>query len=241
MDHEDLFQSLRGHYTSLNPHHDTWVLWTKDNKSEEEFFEVAIGTILVQNTNWKNVDKAVENLRTKEVFSFKKIFYSDNDALIELIKPAGFFNQKAIYLKEISQLFLEFDYSAISRDLLLKTKGIGKETADSILNFCLRRPVPVIGTYTKRLFARLSGESKYLSKKYEFIQDEILNSFIKPTAYQLGLYHALIVAHSQNACTKKDPDCDQCFLKIKCSYYKSKQLNSDIYLILDEIINPKKK
>lgn len=241
MDHVELFQLLQNHYKTLNPHHETWVLWTKDNKSDEEFFEVAIGTILVQNTNWKNVDKAVENLRSKDVFSFKRLYAYNNDALIDLIKPAGFFNQKCIYLKEISRLFIEFDYSTINREFLLKTKGIGKETADSILNFCLRRPVPVIGTYTKRFFARLTGESKYLTKKYEFIQEEILDSFNKPTAYQLGLYHALIVAHSQNACTKKDPHCEQCFLKRDCSYYQSKQEKTDVYLILDEKISPPKK
>lgn len=241
MDHGELFYLLKNHYTSLNPHHDTWILWTKDNKSNEEIFEVAIGTILVQNTNWKNVDRAVENLRLKGVLSFKKMVDYDNDSLIELIKPAGFFNQKAVYLKEISQLFLEIDKSDINRELLLKTKGIGKETADSLLNFCLRRPVPVIGTYTKRLLARLTGESKYLSKKYEFIQEEILQSFSKPTAHQLGLYHALIVAHSQNACTKKNPDCAHCFLQKRCSYYQSKQEKTDIYLILDKKINPPKK
>ena len=152
MNHTELYQSLKNHYLSINPHHDTWVLWTKDNKTTEEIFEVAIGTILVQNTNWKNVDKAVENLRKHSIFSFDMILQCKNDELIELIRPAGFFNQKSIYLKTISKLFLENDEKKITRELLLKTKGIGKETADSILNFCLRRPVPVIGTYTKRFY-----------------------------------------------------------------------------------------
>ena len=241
MNHTELYQLLKNHYTSMNPHHDTWVLWTKDNKTTEEIFEVAIGTILVQNTNWKNVDKAVENLRKHSIFSFDMILQCKNDELIELIRPAGFFNQKSIYLKTISKLFLENDEKKITRELLLKTKGIGKETADSILNFCLRRPVPVIGTYTKRFFARLTGDIKFLSKQYEFIQQEILSSFSNPSAFQLGLYHALIVSHSQNVCTKKNPTCKNCFLKGSCRYLESMKNKLDIHILLDEKINPKKK
>ncbi len=241
MNHFELFNNLRKHYTSLNPHHDTWVLWTKDGKNSEEFYEVAIGTILVQNTNWVNVDKAVENLRRDNIFSFENLNECSIDRLIQLIKPAGFFTQKSTYLKEISKIFIDIDDADITRDLLLKTKGIGKETADSLLNFCLRRPVPVIGTYTKRFFARLLGEQKYLSKKYEFIQNEVLNSFDTPTAYQLGLYHALIVAHSQNVCKKRIPNCSNCFLKNFCRYYKSIVENTDFHMMLNEKINPVKK
>ena len=241
MNHLETFNKLRNNYKLLNPHHDTWELWIKDNKSVEEFFEVAIGTILVQNTNWVNVDKAVDNLRKKNFFSFEKIYSCNDDKLKTLIRPAGFFSQKSVYLKAISKIFLDLDYTEITRDLLLKTKGIGKETADSLLNFCLRRPLPVIGTYTKRFFARLYGDSKYLAKKYEFIQDEILESFDKPTAYDLGLFHALIVSHSQNVCTKKKPTCDACFIKNKCSYSISRIGNTPIHSLIDEQINPVKK
>ena len=235
MNHTELYQSLKNHYLSINPHHDTWVLWTKDNKTTEETFEVAIGTILVQNTNWKNVDKAVENLRKNSVFSFDKIIQCEDDRLIELIKPVGFFNQKSVYLKAISRVFMDNDEKTINRELLLKTKGIGKETADSILNFCLRRPVPVIGTYTKRFFARLTGDIKFLSKNYEIIQQEILSSFLNPSAYELGLYHA------QNVCTKKNPTCSKCFLKSSCRYFESKNNKFDIHILLDEKISPMKK
>lgn len=241
MNHSELLASLRSHYKRMDPHHDTWVLWTKDNKTAEEFFEVAIGTILVQNTNWVNVDKAVENLRSEHVFSFDSLFNCENDKLIELIKPAGFFTQKSVYLKAISQVFLDLESQYITRDLLLKTKGIGKETADSLLNFCLRRPVPVIGTYTKRFFARLYGDSKYLSKKYEFIQDEVLKSFIDPTAHELGLYHALIVSHSQNTCKKRNPECSTCYLKKKCAYFISTIEKTELHELINKKINPIKK
>ena len=240
MNHSELFSLLKNHYISLNPHHDTWIMWTKDNKTTEEFFEVVIGAILVQNTNWKNVNQALQNLRVENVFSFEKINSCSNDKLIELIKPAGFFNQKMIYLKAISKLFLDLKHEEINRNVLLKTKGIGRETADSILNFCLRRPVPVIGTYTKRFFARMTGDSKYLSKKYEFIQEEILSSFEDQTAYSLGLYHALIVAHSQNICMKANPKCEECFLS-HCSYKQSKITGSEVYSIIDKKINPQEK
>lgn len=241
MYHSELYQLLKKHYVTFNPHHDTWVLWTKDNKTQEEFFEVTIGTILVQNTNWKNVDKAVENLRSSKIFTFTKILKCDDELLIDLIRPAGFFKQKAEYLKAISKVFIDLPESDINRELLLKTKGIGKETADSILNFCLRRPVPVIGTYTKRLLTRLSGDIKYLSRKYEFIQQEILGTFTDSTAHNLGVYHALIVAHSQNVCSKKNPSCETCFMNASCAYWQSKREDNEIYLMIDGKINPPKK
>ena len=241
MNHRELFNDLEKYYKTMDPHHDTWVLWTKDNKSTEEFFEVVVGTILVQNTNWKNVDKAVENLRTSSNFTFEKILNCPDEQLIELIKPAGFFNQKMVYLKEIGKVFTEFEYGKINRSILLKTKGIGKETADSLLNFCLRRPIPVIGTYTKRLFARLKGKVEYLSKKYEFIQEEILKDFYETTAFELGKFHALIVAHSQNVCLKRAPKCEECFLNSKCIYHDSNQRRTALFKTIDNKINPIKK
>ena len=115
MNHTELFQLFKEHYVTFNPHHDTWILWTKDNKTKEEFFEVAIGTILVQNTNWKNVDKAVENLRSNKIFTFAKILGCEDELLIELIRPAGFFKQKAEYLKAISKIFIDLPESEITR------------------------------------------------------------------------------------------------------------------------------
>lgn len=240
MNHKELYESLDQHYRRMDPNHETWELWTKDNKSKEEFFEVAIGCILVQNTNWSNVDKAVNNLRTSDVFTFEKILGCKEAKLIDLIKPAGFFNQKMVYLKEISKVFTKFEYKEINRTILLKTKGIGKETADSLLNFCLRRPSPVIGTYTKRLFARIYGKVEYLAKRYEFIQEEILEVFDNPSANELGLFHGLIVSHSQNVCSKKDPFCDSCFLNKQCQYYNSLKKESSLFKTIDEKINPKK-
>lgn len=240
MNHYNLFKQLKDHYSSLNPHHDTWVLWTKDGKTKQEFFEVAIGTILVQNTNWKNVDQAIANLHAKNINTFEQIYSCNDQILIELIKPAGFFNQKMMYLKTLSKLFIDFKEESITRQILLKTKGIGKETADSILNFCLRRPIPVIGTYTKRLLARVTGDTKYLSKQYEFIQEEVLTTFEKPSAYGLGLYHALIVAHSQNLCTKVSPNCSKCFLD-QCQYKKSQNEGSELFMEIDTKINPPKR
>ena len=226
----NLFSELKSEYSLLNPHHDTWVLWTKSDKSPEEIFEVVIGTILVQNTNWKNVDKAIDLLKKNKLFSFENISNSNEQILVESITPAGFFNQKKDYLKSVSELFIKNTWKDITRQQLLTTKGIGKETADSILNYCLKKPFPIIGTYTKRFLAKYFGKIEYLNKKYENIQNEINNEFIESEnkTYDLGLFHALIVVHSQNICTKRYPKCNDCFLKKNCKYNLIKKIQIDL-------------
>jgi endonuclease-3 related protein len=241
MNYKELYYNLKDNYKSLDPHHDTWILWTKDNKTTEEIFEVLIGSILIQNTNWKNVDQAIENLRKNKCFSFESLLNCTDEQLIQFIRPAGFFNQKLVYIKNISEFMLKNDESLITREMLLKIKGIGKETADSILNFCLRKPIPVIGAYTKRFFARFYGDEKYLTKKYEFIQEEIIPYFNNSSASILGLFHALIVVHSQNVCFKRKPNCQNCIIKNYCFYFNSKEKNSNLYKIIDQKINPTKK
>jgi endonuclease-3 related protein len=236
-----VYNQLKKHYSSLNPHHDTWMLWLKHNKSKEEFFEVAIGTILVQNTNWKNVNKAITNLKKNNILSFNMLVKLDFDHLLSMIKPAGFYNQKTAYLKVLSYLFLKFESkkSNPTRKNLLSCKGIGRETADSILVYCLQQPFPIIGTYTRRFFARYFGIIDYLKKKYETIQNEISVSF-PPEAHVLGYFHALIVCHCQNICIKKDPKCNKCILLSHCKYGLFKEKNQEIAKI-QRAIHPQKK
>jgi endonuclease-3 related protein len=229
-----LYEWLNTQYPKLEPHGSTWLLWLK-KKTPSEIFEVAIGTILVQNTNWRNVDKAIENLKNNSFFSFKDIHNMDLERLEVLIKPAGFYKQKAIYLKSLSKLFLTHKTNQIlSRAELLNCKGVGKETADSILVYCFRQPVPIVGTYTRRFFARINGKVDYLKIKYEIIQDKLRKN-LKQEAQVFGRFHALVVCHSQNLCYKKHPKCSNCGLKPHCNYGQNWKNKPDIAFIQSAI------
>ena len=135
-------------------------------------FEVYVGAVLTQNTNWKNVEKAIENLKRENLITPEAILSCPEEKLQELIKPAGFFRQKARYLKNLCH-FVEknggienlkrIEMESLRKELL-KVKGIGKETADSILLYGLNKPSFVVDAYTKRLFSRL-GIVNYLRLK----------------------------------------------------------------------------
>lgn len=238
----NIYQLLAENYPKLDPHDQTWRLWLKQPKNEEELFEVAIGTILVQNTNWKNVDQSISNLKGEGIKTFRLLNDLEYDFLKDLIRPSGFNKQKANYLLSLSNFIIKKSshQKEISRKELLTTKGIGKETADSILNYCLARPVAIVGTYTRRFFVRITGDISYLSKKYEIIQSEIEEGL--QDSYSLGYFHALIVCHCQNLCQKKKISCEKCFLKKNC-FYGSNYLNSNNTLAheIQNKINPKKK
>lgn len=130
----------------------------------ESRLEIIVGAILTQNTNWSNVEKAVSNLKSADVLSVDKLFLIDISALAELIRPAGYYNVKAARLKNfLSWLFDGYAgrLSALDgidtgrlRTELLSIKGIGRETADSILLYGLDRPVFVADAYTARIACR---------------------------------------------------------------------------------------
>jgi endonuclease-3 related protein len=127
-------------------------------------FEVVVGAILTQNTNWANVEKAIKNLKTAKVFTLKKLHQINQEKLAELIKPSGYFNVKAKRLKHfIEWLFANYNGSlsklftqdcAILREQLLSVNGIGRETADSIILYAAEKPTFVVDAYTKRVLVR---------------------------------------------------------------------------------------
>ena len=104
MELNDLYLKLSKSYIRIEPHHTTWMLWLKQ-KSKEELFEVAVGTILVQNTNWKNVDLAISNLFEKNIRSFRSLKATEPVHLEEIIRPAGFYKQKARSLYSLADVF----------------------------------------------------------------------------------------------------------------------------------------
>jgi endonuclease-3 related protein len=204
MDIKELYHTLLDHFGYQN-----W--WPVDLEYHKKHHldpkdEVIIGAILTQNTSWKNVEKALSNLKNNNALSLKAIKHMDIGLLKELIRPSGFFNRKAEILKQISTMDKK-----PSRDELLSIKGIGKETADSILLYAYHEPFFVIDAYTKRIVFRLFG--------YEFNEyDEyasFISSHIEKNVDIYKEFHALIVAFAKNYC-KKTPDCNRCILKDRC-------------------------
>jgi endonuclease III related protein len=180
-----------------------WKLWCKRRKNEKEREEVAIGAILTQRTNWKNVEKAIENLKKESLLSLKKIFLSPKQRIANLIKPTGFYQAKTDYLLNFAS-FVVKNYGSLSemkkekleklRKELLKLRGIGKETADSILLYALDKPVFVIDEYTKRIVKR-----KKLAKNFSY--DYLQEMFQRNLRKDFKLYqdfHALLVMEAQN-------------------------------------------
>lgn len=179
-----------------------WRKWCRENKTEQEKFEVIVEAILTQRTNWKNVEKAMDNLKEEMILEIKKFFETlknDKEKIINLIKPAGFKNQKAIYLYNLfDYIFKQYQGSLFKmetenhfklRQDLLKINGIGPETADSILLYAFSKPVFVIDEYTRRFVRKykISQEKNYY--KLQNIFEENL-----PSDWRLyQRFHALIV------------------------------------------------
>jgi len=170
-------------------------------RTKDEKFEIILGAILTQNTAWPNVEKALNRLLVL-ANNPKDLLRLSNDMIKEAIKPAGYFNQKTIYLKEISAFLLEKQDQTPSRKELLGVKGIGPETADSILLYAFKEPEFVIDAYTKRICLHLDIINQEEKKTY----DEIKNLFEKNLSKDFKLfqeYHALIVEHAKRYYSKR--------------------------------------
>lgn len=183
-------------------------------KTKNQKFEIIIGAILTQNTNWKNVEKALHNLSKNKLIDPKKIININKDKLAQLIRPAGYYNQKAERLKIIANFFLKNQNP--SRKQLLEVKGIGPETADSILLYAYQKPFFVIDAYTKRIFERLG----FKTKSYDEWQNLFTNN-LKSNTKLFNEYHALLVELGKNHCKTK-PVCENCPINKTCGKHQQK-------------------
>jgi len=205
-------ESLLEIYQLMLRHYGNQKWWPAKSR-----FEMMIGAILTQNTAWRNVEKVIENLRRENCLTPQKIVDIPINKLALLIKPSGFFNQKAkrlkglaCYIKEHYQfklnLFFKKDRDALRRELL-SLSGIGKETADSIVLYAARKPIFVVDAYTRRIFSRHGRFDKALE------YDEIRTSYFeKELDADTGLfndYHAQIVNVAKDFCKTK-ARCDGC-------------------------------
>ncbi|MGJ8455054.1 endonuclease III domain-containing protein [Pseudothermotoga sp. U03pept] len=186
----------------------------------ESWFEVVVGAILTQNTSWKNVEKVISNLKRNGLLKPERLFSLSKEEIAALIKPAGFYNLKANRLKNLMDLLnkYNFDFDNLSKKLtreeLLSVKGVGKESCDSILLYAFNRPIFVVDSYTRRIFSRLAVV------KPEDDYDEIQKLFqlIPQNVEIYKEYHALIVKHAKELCTKNKPKCPSCPIKNHCRY-----------------------
>jgi endonuclease-3 related protein len=180
-------------------------------------FEIIVGAILTQNTNWTNVEKAIANLRGENLLSADAIRSVALSHLEQLLRPSGYFRQKARKLKAIAD-FLQDEFggsleamfltpTAQLREKLLGVFGIGPETADSILLYAGRHPVFVVDAYTKRILERhrfVSAEARY-----EEIQ-ALFESGVRRDVQIFNEFHALIVNAGKRWCRRSVPNCDRC-------------------------------
>lgn len=195
-------------YKYFGPRH--W--WPADTP-----FEVMVGAILTQNVSWTNVEKAIRNLKKAQALEPSVLATMDIEELKELIKPAGFYNQKAARLQYMSRYIVEKCEGRVDklfcgdmwdiRKLLLSWPGIGPETADAMLLYAGNKPVFVIDAYTRRIFSRMAltmPEASY---------DELQSFFMDNLPHDVQLfneYHALIDELAKRICLKRQPLCIEC-------------------------------
>lgn len=210
----DIFNRLLEHFGALH-----W--WPADSP-----FEVVVGAILTQNTNWRNVERAIAALKVEVPLTADNLLKIERQRLEVLIRPSGFFRQKAERLQLFAAHLMKHHAGDLNTMLagplsevraeLLQCKGVGPETADSILLYAGGRPSFVVDAYTRRLLGRLGllqGEESY---------DQIRQMFMTHLPHNSDLfneYHALIVEQCKQYCRTK-PLCSDCPLQCCCVAYQ---------------------
>jgi len=202
-------------YSKLLKEHGHRKWWPVSGFTEPKGWEICIGAVLTQNTAWKNVEKALSNLKNANCTTVDDIFKIDVRKLRKLIRPSGFFNQKTKRLKIFSRYIVDNFGSVenflknVTREELLKVNGIGPETADAILLYACNKPYFVVDAYTERIFSRLGIIDE--SWKYEQVRELFENNLPRDVKiYQE--FHALIVKHAKECCKKVANE--NCILKL---------------------------
>lgn len=195
-------------YAKFGPRH--W--WPGDTK-----IEIIIGAILTQNTSWANVERAIRNIKKERALSVSRLSDISEKKLARLIRPSGYYNIKADRIKKflrflnmhhngsINKMFRSDLYEL--REKLLSVKGIGQETADSILLYAGNKPVFVVDAYTKRVLSRhgLINEDA----DYEEMQSLFMSN-LKKDERLFNEFHALIVELGKSVCKSRKPLCSMC-------------------------------
>jgi endonuclease-3 related protein len=184
-----------------------------------------MGAILTQSAAWRNVEKAITNLKQAKALSpeaLRQILLSE---LATLLHPCGYYNAKAQKLKslahwlgnayadDLNKLFATDTY--FLRQELLSVPGIGQETADSIILYAASKPIFVIDAYTRRIIDRIGLASE--NNDYSTYQALFMDNL--PADTQLfNEYHALLVRLAKDVCRSR-PLCPQCCLNSICQHF----------------------
>ena len=209
-------------YNQLLAQHGNRKWWPADTP-----FEVALGAILTQATSWRNVEKALENLRNAGAFTPEEIASISQAALERLIRPSRYFRMKAQKVRAFVDYITERPMHVMFRqdvpelrEELLTIYGVGPETADTIILYAAGKPSFVVDSYTYRLFSRLG----WVEGNYNY--EKLRALFMDNLPHEVDLfnaYHALIVGHGARVCHKRTPNCQECRLRESCDYYKSSE------------------
>lgn len=199
-------------YGLLYDHFGTQGWWPADTP-----FEVIVGAVLTQNTNWSNVEKAINNLKEADLLTYHRLSSLHVDEIASHIRPSGYYNLKARRLKNLLGMInccyggeleeMLTDEMSTARENLLSVKGVGPETADSILLYACGHPIFVVDMYTHRVFSRHLMIDEETS--YQAIQDTFMDH-LDNDPQLFNEYHALIVRVAATYCRKSNPLCDQC-------------------------------
>lgn len=208
-------RALMGLYEGMLVAYGAQEWWPADSA-----FEVAIGAVLTQNTNWVNVERAIANLKQAGVLQLHALLDLSHEELAALIRPSGYYNIKAQRLRALLEYLqavgglerLAHGGLEEARRGLLSVKGVGPETADDILLYAMDLPVFVIDAYTRRLLVR--NHLAHGSETYEELRQGF-QAVLPPDVALYKQYHALIVQHAKTSC-RKQPECVTCCLKGIC-------------------------
>ncbi len=205
-------RALRRFYRRLYHHYGPQRWWPARTR-----FEVILGALLTQNTNWGNVEKALNNLRREDLLDPSRLSRVRAPRLQRLLRPSGYFRLKARAVQHFLH-HLKKHYGGSLRQMLarpavelreelLNLNGIGEETADSMLLYAAGRPVFVIDAYTRRVLHRHGLAAERGS--YGELQD-IFHRYLPPRASLYNEYHALLVSVGKSYCHRQKPDCAAC-------------------------------
>lgn len=214
-----IFESMLKHFGPRN-----W--WPADTS-----FEVIVGAILTQSVAWRNVSKAIDNLKSAGLMHIEAMYFANIEDIEKHIIPTLYWRMKARKLKAFVnhimdnyhgdlQGFLTKDQQEL-REELLGLYGIGPETADSILLYAANKPIFVVDAYTKRIFSRLGffeADISYADMQKFFMQN------LDAEVPLFNEFHALIVGVGNNFCSNKRPSCHNCPINSICKFFQKKTL-----------------
>ncbi len=210
-----LHDTLREIYQTLNDHFGELHWWPGETP-----FEVAIGAILTQNTNWRNVEIAIDKLKQADLLDPLRLYVEEDSVVAELIRSSGYYNVKTKRLKAFLK-FLQEEYAGdmeemftedlwTLREKLLGVNGIGEETVDSIMLYGGGKPIFIVDAYTRRVLER--HDIIHRDQSYREIQDLFMEN-LPNDASLYNQYHALLVNTGKHFCRKKTPTCRGCPLE----------------------------